>query len=359
LIQVTKTFLPLRKSFEKYVDQIYQSNWLTNFGKLEHELTEKLKEFLQLENLLLTSNGTLAMQVLYKAFGLSGEVITSPFSFVATTSSLVYEVLTPRFADIDAKTFNIDPKLISAQITHKTSAILPVHVFGRCCEISSIDKIAKEHNLKLIYDAAHAFNVWVHHDGENILNYGDASILSFHATKLFHTIEGGAIVSRDANLIKECKKLINFGITGYDKVESLGINGKMNEFSAAMGLAVLENMDYIMAERKRVDSIYRKLLPLYLLPEVIELADNNYAYFPVLFKDETECLKLRNALMNKQVMTRRYFYPSLNTLNYLKDQQHCPVSENIASRILCLPMYDGLTNTHIEMICNIIVENIN
>lgn len=355
MILVTKTHLPLRKSFDQYVDRIYQSNWLTNFGCLEQELTQRLKEHLEVENLLLTSNGTLAMQVVYKALGLTGEVITTPFSFVATTSSLAWENLTPIFADINLQSLNIDPQLVNEKIITKTSAILPVHVFGRACDVTQIQEIADKHKLKVIYDAAHAFNVKTT-NGTSILNYGDASTLSFHATKIFHTIEGGAIISKDANLIKECKKLINFGITGYDKVEGQGTNSKMNEFAAAMGLAVLDNIDYIMAERARVDTTYRKLLPVNILPQLINTANNNYAYFPVLFKDETECLKVRDDLVANEIMSRRYFYPSLDTLDYV-GTQYCPISRNIASRILCLPMYDSLSNQEIHKICDVIYES--
>ena len=272
MILVTKTHLPLRKSFDQYVDRIYQSNWLTNFGYLEQELTQRLKEYLEVENLLLTSNGTLAMQVVYKALGLTGEVITTPFSFVATTSSLAWERISPVFADIDPVSFNLDPRQIEDKITTTTSAILPVHVFGRACDVYQIQDIATKHQLKVIYDAAHAFNVKMN-NGINILNYGDASTLSFHATKIFHTIEGGAIISKDATFIKECKKLINFGITGYDKIEGQGTNCKMNEFAAAMGLAVLDDIDYIMAGRERVDATYRELLPPEILPQIINNAN--------------------------------------------------------------------------------------
>lgn len=354
MINVTKTHLPERAKLDKYIDKIYQSSWLTNFGQLEQELTHRLKEFLEVDNLLLTSNGTLAMQVAYKALGLTGEVITTPFSFVATTSSLTWENLTPIFADIDPVSLNLDPRQIEDKITTATSAILPVHVFGRACEVDQIQDIANKHKLKVFYDAAHAFNVKMN-NGINILNYGDASTLSFHATKIFHTIEGGAVISKDANLIKECKKLINFGITGYDKVEGQGTNCKMNEFAAAMGLAVLDNIDYIMAERERVDARYRELLPQEVLLQVIHTANNNHAYFPVLFKDETECLKVRDNLLANEIMPRRYFYPSLDTLDYV-GIQYCYISRDIASRILCLPMYDSLSNQEISKICNIVNE---
>lgn len=356
MILVTRTYLPLRKSFEKYVDRIYQSNWLTNFGQLEQELTYKLKEFLGVNNLLLTSNGTLAMQVAYKVLSLTGEVITTPFSFVATTSSLAWSGLTPIFADIDSNSFNINPQCILDKITPKTSAILPVHVFGRACQVDEIQRIADTNNLKVIYDAAHAFNVRMNNTKDSILKYGDVSTLSFHAAKLFHTIEGGAIISKDANLIKECRKLINFGIMDYDRIEGGGINCKMNEFSAAMGLAVLENIDYIIEGRSRVSALYQKLLPQELIPHDVDIATNNHSYFPILLKNEEECLKVRDALMKNDIIPRRYFYPSLDTLSYTGNQV-CPMSRDISSRILCLPMYESITSENIKSISNIILNN--
>lgn len=352
MINVTKPYLPNEEILYKYIKQIYSSNWLTNFGPLERQLTEKLKNFLEVENLLLVNNGTLAMQVLYQALGLKGEVITTPFSFVATTSTLVWERLKPRFADIDKQTFNIDPQLIESQITKKTSAILPVHVFGRACDIWEIQRIADKHNLKVVYDAAHAFNVQTS-ENKNLLTYGDASTLSFHATKLFHTIEGGAIITKDEALIKECKKLINFGITGYDRIDGVGTNCKMNEFSAAMGLAVLENIDNIMNERQRVAETYDKLINPELLPAKIDISTRNNSYYPILLRDETACLNVRDNLLANEIMPRRYFYPSLNTLNYVK-YQSCPISEDISKRILCLPMYPDLTKEQIVKISDIV-----
>ncbi len=355
MINVTKPFLPFRESFDKYVDRIYQTNWLTNFGPLERELTEKLKQYLNVEHLLLVNNGTLAMQVLYRALGLKGEVLTTPFSFVATTSTLVWENLKPKFVDIDMHSLNINPNLLESQITNKTSAILPVHVFGRACDVWQIQEIADKHNLKVVYDAAHAFNVTTH-ENKNILSYGDASTLSFHATKLFHTIEGGAIIAKDEAVIKECKKLINFGITGYDRIEGVGTNSKMNEFAAAMGLAVLENIDNIMAERQRVNETYNQLINTNLLPTKIETASNNFSYYPVLLKDENACLNVRDNLLANEIMPRRYFYPSLNTLDYVK-YQSCPVSEDISKRILCLPMYPSLTKDELIKIADVVNYN--
>ncbi len=348
MINVTKTFLPPRHELDKYIDKIYESNWLTNFGQLEQLLTNRLKDYLEIENMLLVSNGTLAMQVVYKALGLSGEVITTPFSFVATTSSLVWEGLTPVYADIDPISLTVNPDNIRLLITNKTSAILGVHVYGRPCKVNEIEHIATAHKLKVIYDGAHAFNVRTI-ENKNLLSYGDASTISFHSTKLFHTIEGGAIISNDANLIKECKKLINFGITGYDKIESLGINCKMNEFSAAMGLAVLDNIDQIITERQKVYETYCQLLPKEILLAPINFANCNFSYFPILLESEEQLLKVRQILIDNGIMPRRYFYPSLDILPYT-NYNNCPVSQDISKRILCLPIFDSIDNTSIQEI---------
>lgn len=348
MINVTKTFLPPRDELDKYIDKIYESNWLTNFGQLEQLLTSRLKDYLEVENLLLVSNGTLAMQVVYKALGLGGEVITSPFSFVATTSSLVWEGLIPVYADIHPFSLTINPDNILPLITDKTSAILGVHVYGRPCQVNEIQQIAAANKLKVIYDGAHAFNIRTI-ENKNLLSYGDASTISFHSTKLFHTIEGGAIISDDANLIKECKKLVNFGITGYDKIEGLGINCKMNEFSAAMGLAVLDNIDQIIAGRQKVYEAYCQLLPKEILLEPVSFANCNYSYFPILLQSEEQLLKIRQALLDNGIMPRRYFYPSLDTLPYT-NYNNCPVSQNISRRILCLPMFNNLLASEIEQI---------
>lgn len=348
MINVTKTFLPPRHELDRYINKIYETNWLTNFGQLEQLLTNRLRDYLEVENILLVSNGTLAMQIVYKALELSGEVITTPFSFVASTSSLIWENLTPVYADIDPVSLTLDPDNILPLINDKTSAILGVHVYGRPCQVNEIQRIATAHKLKVIYDGAHAFNVKTI-ENKNLLNYGNVSTLSFHSTKLFHTIEGGAIVSNDANLIKECKKLINFGITGYDKIEGLGINCKMNEFSAAMGLAVLDNINQIITERQRVYETYCQLLPKEILPEAVTFANCNYSYFPILLKDEEQLLKVSQALLNNNIMPRRYFYPSLDTLPYIKHNS-CIISQGISKRILCLPIFNDLSIPEIRQI---------
>ena len=360
MINVTKTFLPSREKFNNYVDEIYKSGWLTNNGSLVQKLASKLKEYLGVKNIILVSNGTLALQVAYRLLDLKGDIITTPFSFVATTSSQVWEGLTPVFADIDKDSFCIDYKKIEEKITKNTTAIVPVHVFGNACEVEEIEKIASKYNLKLIYDAAHAFDV--KYKNKSILNYGDISILSFHSTKLFHTIEGGALIINDNSLYENAKKIINFGINGPDRVDLLGINCKMNEFQAAMGLCVLEDMDIIKASRQNVYNYYAQNFKgnnNIVLQKINENIKYNYSYFPVVFKSEEILLKVMKALNSEQIMPRRYFYPSLDTLCYLKSKQYMPISNDISKRILCLPMYDSLTKQEVDNVTDIILETIN
>lgn len=343
MINVTKTILPNRQQLDRYIDRLYETGWITNNGELLQLLEERLKQRLGVENLLLVSNGTLALQIMYKTLELEGKVITSPFSFVATTSSLMWEGLKPVFADIDPGTFNISPKLVAGLIDKDTSAVLPVHVYGNACETDRLENICKEKNIKLIYDAAHAFDV--KSDSGNILNCGDASILSFHATKIFHTIEGGAIIFRKKEHIERARLLINFGISGYDKVDALGINCKMNEFQAAMGLALLEEFDDFQALRKNIWIHYYQEFSDktgILLQERNKNFSNNYAYFPIVLESEKVLLKIKDTLNKEDIYPRRYFYPSLNELKYLDEIASCPVSEDISRRVLCLPLFPGL-----------------
>ena len=240
MIPVTKAYLPDRKKLTQYIDQIYENGWLTNNGPLLQKLENRLASYLGVKNLILVANGSLALQLAYKALDLRGEVVTTPFSFAATTSTLAWEGLEPKFADIDKRSFNIDPKNIEKIITDKTTAIVPVHVFGNPCEVELISDLAKKYNLKVVYDAAHAFGVT--YKGQSVLKYGDISTLSFHATKIFHTIEGGAVITENDEIAKKIRSLINFGITGPDKIEGIGTNAKMNEFEAAMGHCVLDEI---------------------------------------------------------------------------------------------------------------------
>lgn len=357
MINVTKTYLPDVEKYKNYVDRIFQSGWLTNNGQYVRELQRRLEEYLGVKHLILVSNGTLALQIAYRALELKGDVLTTPFSFAATTSSLVWEGLNPRFVDIDSETFNIDHRKIESSITPETTAIVPVHVFGNPCEVEEIDKIAKEHDLKVIYDAAHAFDV--RYKGESILNYGDISILSFHSTKVFHTIEGGAIVVNDDKLFEKIKLMINFGISGPDKIEILGTNSKMNEFQAAMGLCILDDMQKIFRDRSNVFKYYMSNIPKeLLLQKHNESSTNNYAYFPVVFDNEETLLRVKDGLNKSDIYPRRYFYPSLDTLSYIKDRQVMPISNSISPRILCLPMYDSINTSEIDKIIDIIIKSI-
>lgn len=349
MINITKTYLPNKQKFLTYVDKIYKNGWVTNNGPLIRELEERLANYLNVKNIVLVANGTIALEIAYRLLKLQDEVITTPFSFVATTSSLVSNGLKPIFADVNAATFNIDPGNIESVISEKTSGIVPVHVFGNICDMEEIKKIATKHNLKVIYDAAHAFGI--KYKGECVSIYGDVSTLSFHATKLFHTIEGGALIINDDALVQEARFLINFGIDGPDSVKALGTNAKMNEFEAAMGLCVLDDMEIILAKRKTVYDLYFKSLKDCVLFQNMNTdTTQNYSYFPVVFETEKQTLATQKLLNNNGVFPRRYFNPSLDTLNYLESTQIMPVSRDIASRIMCLPLYPGLTRNLQEKI---------
>lgn len=357
MINVTKTYLPNKEKYKKYVDEIYATGWVTNYGPLVQKLEKKLANYLGVKNIVLVSNGTVALEIAYRTLDLKGFVITTPFSFVATTSSLVTNQLLPIFADINKDTFNLDFKNIEKLITPNTSAILPVHVFGNACEVEKLEKIAKKHSLKLIYDASHAFDV--KYKDESILNYGDISTLSFHATKLFHTIEGGALIINDDGLVEKARYLINFGIKNQEEIPHLGTNAKMNEFEAAMGLCVLDDLEDIKLKRKIILQKYRKELNNLVRFQKQNInANENYSYSSVIFKNEEELLKVQRALNEKQIFPRRYFHPSLDTLNYIEPKQEMPISRDISKRILCLPIYAELTQDEQSLIIKIIKKNI-
>lgn len=360
MIPVTKSYLPSKEKYKAYVDRIYESGWLTNNGSLVRTLETRLSEYLGVKNVICVANGSLALQLAYKALNLKGEVITTPFSFAATTSTLAWEKLTPVFADIDQKCFNLNPNNIEQLISENTSAIVPVHVFGNPCEVDYIQSIADKHNLKIIYDAAHAFGVnFTDKDGQtqSVLNYGDISTLSFHATKLFHTIEGGAVITNDNDLANRIRLLINFGITGPTTIKSVGTNAKMNEFEAAMGLCILDEIELIKSERQHIWQVYQQeLAGLVEFQHWNVNSQNNCAYAPVLFKGEDQLLKIEAKFNENGVLPRRYFYPSLDTLDYLHANQYCYISRDIASRILCLPIYPGLTNREQLLVIRTIKE---
>ncbi len=357
MINVTKSYLPPFEEYRKYLSRIWENSWLTNQGPLVQELEQKLKEYLGVEHLLFVSNGTIAIQLAIKALELKGEIITTPFSYVATTTSVLWENCAPVFADIEKSSLCIDPEKIEKLITPNTSAILATHVFGHGCDVIKIEEIAGRHNLKVIYDGAHAFGVNI--GTESIFNFGDVSTLSFHATKLFHTVEGGAIITKDKALADKLYLYRSFGHIG-DDYYSIGINGKNSEFHAAMGLCNLPKVADFIKQRKEISNLYKsqlEKLPL-TFPEVAENIKYNYSYFPVLFTSEEALLKTKSFLAKNEINTRRYFYPSLNNLPYLKTSGLCPVSEDISKRILCLPFYQQLTTEQVLQICSLIKETI-
>jgi dTDP-4-amino-4,6-dideoxygalactose transaminase len=363
MIPVTKPYLPSREKLDKYIDGIYERNWLTNNGPLVQELTRRLEEYLGVENLLLVSNGTLALQIAYHALGINESVngkpaqaITTPFTFIATASSLKWDGIEPVFADIDPETWCLAPSNIEAAITPNTRAIVPVHVFGNACDVEAIDAIAQKHNLKVIYDAAHAFGV--QYKSESLLKHGDAATLSFHATKLFHTSEGGAIVFKRKEDLERAKKLINFGITGPETIEDLGINAKMNELQAAMGLCVLDEIEQIGRDRQEVTATYDSRLSGKVQKQLIQTgATYNHAYYPIALRGEAQLTKVMHSLRDSGVFARRYFYPSLESVTCLGDDfKDCPESRELAERIMCLPIYSGLTTENIISIAEKVIE---
>lgn len=357
MINVTKTYLPNKEKFKKYVDEIYENGWITNNGPMVKRLESRLAEFLGVKNVVLVSNGTVALEIAYRTLNINGFAITTPFSFVATTSSLVTNNVLPIFADIDKDTLNIDPSNIKNLITTHTSAIVPVHVFGNACDVEKIDLIAKEHNLKIIYDAAHAFDV--KYKDKSVLTYGDISTLSFHATKLFHSIEGGALIINDDSLVEKARYLINFGIENAESIPHLGTNAKMNEFEAAMGLCVLDDLEEIKRKRKKVFNTYESELNGWVqFQKLNKNSTQNYSYFPIVLESEQQLLNVQMALNKNDIYPRRYFYPSLDTLSYIEPKQVAMISRDISKRILCLPMYDSLTKSEQSIIINSIKNQI-
>lgn len=356
MINVTKTFLPPQDEFNAILNRAWDKNWMTNRGVLVQELETKLKNYLSVPNLIATTNGTLPLQIAIKALKLTGEIITTPFSYVATTSSIVWEGCNPVFVDIHPDYLTIDETKIEAAITSKTSAILTTHVFGNPCDVYAIETIAKKHKLKVIYDAAHCFGVT--YKGQSIFNYGDVSTCSFHATKLFHTGEGGALFTNSKALYDTLFFHHNFGHKGPDIFIGLGINAKMSELQAAMGLAVLPYIKTILSKRKAIVNLYNDTfnnLDIQLL-KIRPQTEWNYGYYPVIFKDEAQLLKVKSALEQQHIFSRRYFYPSLNNMEYTKIQV-CPISESISERVLCLPLSHDLQQKDQKRII-IIVNNL-
>ncbi len=347
-IQVTKSFLPPLQEYQDFLTQIWESNWLTNHGPLSLKLEKNLKDHLGLSHLQYVSNGTVALQLALKVLKIKGEVITTPFSYVATTNAILWENCTPVFVDIDPDTLCIDPQKIEEKITEKTMAIMPTHVFGIPCDVDKIGEIASRHNLKVIYDAAHAFGVNI--NGESVLKHGDISTLSFHATKVFHTVEGGAVVAENDEIDELIFRAKAFGHVG-NEYFGVGINGKNSELHAAMGLCNLKYADQVKKARAHTCQIYREALGNSNL-NFVQPPDNvdyNHAYCPVLFEDENQLLKVFDALADEAVYPRRYFYPSLNRLPFHLGED-CPVSQNVSPRVACLPLSHDLPEGDVQRI---------
>lgn len=357
MITVTKTFLPPIEEYNKQVLRAWDNQWLTNRGELVLELEDKLKKHLTVSNIIVTNNGTIPLQIAIKLLGKGGQIITTPFSYVATTAAIVWENCTPVFVDIHPEYLTIDETKIESAITHKTTAILATHVFGNPCNVEVIEAIAKKHKLKVIYDAAHSFGVT--YKQKSIFDFGNVSTCSFHATKLFHSGEGGALFTNDVDLQHQIFYSHNFGHNGPLAFHGLGINGKMSELQAAMGLAVLPYLEIILTERKKVVAYYNHHFDFSKLKtlKIRKNTDWNYSYYPVIFETETQLLKVEKELNDNQIFPRRYFYPSLNTIDYAKGQS-MPISESIASRILCLPLYVGISEEDLNRIVEIINKNI-
>lgn len=355
MINVTKSYLGSKNKFKAYIDRIYNTGWLTNNGPLVTALEQRLKDYLGVRNIILTNNGTIALQIAYRALGINGSAITAPFSFVATTSSLQWEGIKPIFADIDPTTWNLDPNQIERHIQQDTSAIVATHVFGNPCDVERIEQIARIHNLKVVYDGAHAFGV--RHKGQSVYKWGDISTLSFHATKLFHTIEGGAIVTNDDELADRVRLLCNFGIVDTDQIEGIGINAKLNEFSAAMGMCVLDDIELILECRAEIGRRYEKRLGDHFDLQLLQPESQcNYSYFPIALDDENQLLRCRSQLNENGVNPRRYFYPSLDTLEHLQPQTPQPRSRALSRRVMCLPIYPGLPRKVQEMVVQTLIQ---
>lgn len=353
MINVTKTFFPELEIYNDYLKRIWKNQWLTNRGELTIELEEKLKTFLQVKNIIITTNGTLPIQIALKILANNGEIITTPFSYVATTSSIIWENCKPIFVDIHPEYLTIDETKIEKAITSKTTAILATHVFGNPCNVELIEKIALKYNLKVIYDAAHCFGVT--YNNQSIFNYGDVSTCSFHATKIFHTGEGGAMFCNDKTIYDKLYYSHNFGHNGPLDFHGLGINAKISELQSAMGLAVFESIDAIFAERRKVVDFYNSNLDFSTLKtiKIREHTQWNYSYYPVIFSSEKSLLATQKLLNENSIFPRRYFYPSLNTISFVNGEK-MEISESIASRILCLPLYVGLNKEELTKIVTII-----
>lgn len=351
---VAKPFLPPKEEYDSIISTIWDSQWLTNSGPIASELEKRLSDKLKVKNLLFVSNGTIALQLSIKALNLEGEIITTPFSFVATTSSICWEQCSPVFVDIDKNTLNIDPSKIEEAITPNTSAILATHVYGNSCDVVAIEEIANKHNLKVIYDGAHAFGVEI--NGKSIFEYGDITICSTHATKIYHTVEGGLIVTKDKDLHHKIKSMRNFGFKNEVSFEYLGTNAKNSEFHAAMGLVNLNHFSSNWNKRQQLSLLYDSLLKG-IIKKQIWNDDTSfaYSYYPVIFNTEAELLEVQSSLKQNNIIARRYFYPLLSSsLPYVSENETLPIADSISKKILCLPLFFDLSEDTVREISEII-----
>lgn len=362
-ILVTRSSMPPLEEFIEEIRPIWDSHWLTNMGVYHERFKEQLNQFLGVPHTELFVNGHMALEMAIQAMGLTGEVITTPFTFVSTTHAIVRNGLTPVFCDINPEDFTIDVSKLEALITDRTSAIIPVHVYGNPCDVDTIDAIAKKHGLKVFYDAAHAFGERYH--GKGVGTFGDASMFSFHATKVFHSIEGGAVCYHDEALGKELYKLKNFGILSEEVIDGVGANAKMNEFQAAMGICNLRHLDEEIAKRKQVFQHYMSRLQGVKglrLPAHKPGLESNYAYFPVIFEEEVfgeSRDQVYDRLRSCGIIARKYFYPLTNACDCYKGRfspERTPTALKISMQVLTLPLYADLSLTDVDRICQIVLE---
>jgi dTDP-4-amino-4,6-dideoxygalactose transaminase len=348
-INVTKTFLPPLEEYVEYLEGIWARGQVTNHGPLVLELEQRLQEMLQAKHVILVANGTIALQIAIRALEIKDSAVTTPFSYVATTSSLVWEGCRVIFADIEPDSLCIAPQAITAAITPDTRAIVATHVYGNPCDVERIREIAAVHDLRVIYDAAHAFGV--RYQGRSLTTFGDIATLSFHATKLFHAVEGGALVTDDDALAHRIRYMRNFGHNGQEAYWGLGINGKLSELHAAMGLAVLKHVPALIASRRASSEHYDKLLSALPVkkPGLRAGTEYNYAYYPLLLESEEALLRVKDRLNAADIYPRRYFYPALNLLPYF-DGISCPIAEDASRRVLCLPLFPGQTSQDVETV---------
>jgi dTDP-4-amino-4,6-dideoxygalactose transaminase len=364
-ILVTQPLLPPLEEFTPYLEKIWESKWLTNNGQFHQQLEQALCEYLGVKHICLFSNGTLALITALQALSITGEVITTPFSFVATTHALWWNNIKPVFADIEPHTYNLDPEKVEAAITPNTTAIMPVHVYGNPCNLEAFQQIADTYNLKLIYDAAHAFGVEV--NGQSVLNFGDLSVLSFHATKVFNTFEGGAIVCHDEKMKRQIDDLKNFGFRGETTVIAPGINAKMNELQAAFGLLQLKYIDEAREKRKQIAETYREELAgikgIHCLNDLPN-TKHAYSYFPILVEEHEFGMsrdELYAKLKENNIFSRRYFYPLISNFPTYRgltsaNRDNLPVANNIAEKVLCLPIHPQLEKATIKRIVELITK---